>query len=270
MGKTRFTVALFGSRYGDWSSRQLALPPEISAQYLNRVGAVLQSLQAGRTFLPNMPSPFNARMVGLSGLMLERNKIPAGSYALHRDPDNPGEGVMLFPGEAVLFTPAGCGTAVLTYESRCVVFHFGRWSLFDRQLVETGVRDPARRHESIVHAALEYLGVRTEADAARVVVALYWSIHPDDFPHPVVDSPHAEINRSLHKYMRADLGLNPCIWEGGHYTLDLLKVVRLQLNKRGVPPKNINTDDGYLPKNGVWCDGAADKPRNAVLVIRRD
>lgn len=266
LDRVHLTVALYGSKDGDWSSRRLALPPSLSKEYRDRMGVVLKEQYTGNVYALVMPREFNARMVGRKHF--RQDGVWAGYHQIYRNAKYPGEGLLLEHDEATWLTPSNCATAILTLDGRCAMVHFGRWSLFDRCLVEHGYRDPTREHESILYAALEYLGVQNEEDAARVVVALFWGARPEHFLHPVIDSPYAKINQSLHKHLRADLGLDPSIRENRYFGLDLLRVARLQLNKRGVPPKNIDTDCGYLPPTGVWQDGAAGKPRNAVLVIR--
>ncbi len=262
------TVALYGNKYGDWSSRQFSLPPDLSKEYCNRAGTVLAEQGARNVHALVMPREFNARIV--DQVWFGRDGVQAGDHMLYRNLAFPGEGLLLAPGEAAWLTPSNCGTGILTLEGRCVVVHFGRWSLFDRCLVEHGYRDPNREHESVLYAALEYLGAKSKEDAARVVAALFWGAHPGDFPHPIVDSPHAGINLNLRNHLRSDLGIDPSIQDGSHFGLDLLRVARLQLNKRGVPHKNIDGTFSYLPKTDVWRDGAAGMPRNAVLVIHHD
>ena len=262
------TVALYGSKDGDWSSRQFSLPHDLSKEYRERVGAVLKEQHAGNVHAMVMPREFNARIVDQAHFV--KDGVYAGGYKLYRNVGCPGEGLLLVPNESAWLTPSNCGTGILTLEGRCVVVHFGRWSLFDRCLVEHDYRDPNREHESVLYAALEYLGARTKEDAARVVAAFFWGAHPGDFPHPIVDSPHAGINLSLRNHLRSDLGIDPPIHGGRYFGLDLLRVARLQLNKRGVPHKNIDGTFSYLPKTGVWRDGTAGTPRNAVLVIRHN
>lgn len=259
-------VALYGSRHGDWSSRQFGLPPEQSGKYCGRVGAVLRDQHARNVRVLVLPSQFNARMAGPEHF--QHDGIHAGGHILYRNAKYPGEGLLLEPGQTAWLTPSNCGTGILILDGRCTVVHFGRWSLFDRQMVEHGRRDVDREHESILYAALESLGVRTQEDAARVVAILCWGAHPGDFPHPIIDSPHATINQSLHKHLRADLGIDPVVREGKYYGLDLLRCARFQLNKRGVPHKNINTNVGYLPRDGVWHNGAPGEARNGVLIVR--
>ncbi len=266
LDRVHLTIALYGNKDGDWSSRHLALRPELSQEYRTRMGSVLREQGAGNVHTLIMPREFNARIVGKEHF--RQDGVWAGDHELYRNPEHPGEGLLLEPGEAAWITPSNCATGILTLDGRCAPVHFGRWSLFDQCLVEHGHRNPDREHESVLYAALESLGVRNKEDAARVVAILFGGAHPADFPHPVVDSPHAGINLSLRDYLRSDLGLNLVTREGGYFGLNMLRIARLQLNKRGVPHKNIDTWD-YLPPNGVWKDGAAGKPRNAVLVIRR-
>lgn len=266
LGGIHLTTALYGSRHGDWSSRQFTLPPDESKECLDRYGVVFE--ERGVHTVRALVMQFNARMVGRT--QFRQDGVRAGRHNLYRNTKYPGEGLLLRASETALLTPSNCANGVLTFKDRCAVIHFGRWSLFDKLLVEHGRRDPEREHESILYAALQWLGVRTEEDARRVEAVLFWGTHLDDFRHPVVDSPHAGINLSLRNYLRSDLGLEPRIVDEKYYGLDLLRAGRLQLNKKGVPPKNIVSDFSYLPKTGVWRDGGTGKERNAVLVTRHN
>lgn len=270
-GSVSFSAAAFGNPY-QYSLTLFQKPEdgERNADLALRIATALKSVDATRVYATR-PATANAQIIDRQ--VLKYHIHMGHGVTIIRNHAKPADGTMLERGDASAMTAGGCPRIVLIRKNKMVDAHAGRDSLLDRSDVLRGVRAQGRRHQSVVDAMLAKLDVNSRQDAAEVYAYVFYAIEPRRFSHDTAHELHGVYNGKLPEYILRKWG-----HDGGAYSferslntiyLDLPKLIKAQLKKRGVLDTQIDLLSAYAP-DSLLHDTRGPNPtaRNLVVISR--
>lgn len=242
----RFTAACFGGADTEWSLKPLQVPQDVAKNpvLVSKIRNAMRHLGADKLFAP-YPAEFNAEII--HPIDLTKVLVLSHGVVLFRNAARPADGTLLrAPGDAGIFSAAGCSVIVASINEHLLFAHAGRDCVINRKRVlgESG----ARRNESVVDSMVDAfidLGYSKE-DLQRMHVWVLYSIKPEHFVHLYEDPNHAAYNLVVGAYL-AQRGLS----EGtgnipGGVALDVPTIVQGQFLQYGVPDEHIHLEHCYL------------------------
>lgn len=247
----------------DWSLRVLQRIPDMQKQrhYISALYDAL--LQAG------VVNAYAPSVAAASALIIDSEDLTTrfnfGRTRLHRNSDMPADGVFIEPGEAFVFTAAGCPSIVAKSKTQgkkftCVA-HAGRASLIDEGILRNS---PTRSYMSIVDAIVREFKLR-DVPPSEVHMALILAIPQRVFDHPLDDPKYSDHNRKLLALVNEKWpGSMSC--EGNHAYLSIPEVFIQQARSLGVKEAWAASDMDAFPELTHTRDGGNPLRRNLVII----
>jgi hypothetical protein len=127
-----------------------------------------------------------------------------------------------------------------------VAAHDGRESMLNRQEILTEGKTRSRPLD-LADNMLVSLGALCPHDMHNVYAWPLYFISPLEFAHRPDDPKHGEYNRAAARYLPKLYGEDAgCVEPDGTISIDLPRIFKRQLMKKGVPEQNICLDHAYL------------------------
>lgn len=256
-----FTLALMGKRCGAKTEVNWCLEKcqDLSVWQMTR--EILQDLGASIYYAPNV-STANALRVP-RGIL--RNPVLLSDVRVFGNTREPGDAIMLEPGEGVVMWTGGCGAILAEHETTCVA-HAGWRSLVDddRALNRACAW---RLNESVVETVVRSARNLRNPRGMRVWLRMF--ISHEALRFPLERGEWAEVNRRRLEYVVNRWGAQCVDCTGEDYGIKLPVLAAAQFYELGVRDIDL-AHSAIEPEAPVWQDGTKGAPRNLTVVVRRD